>query len=540
MNEKKILGFDIPTISAIVLTGLIFFGWQTYMAKKYPQMNKKTEVVATENAPVAQEKSEAANSAANPQGQASTQHLEKDQNQKEQVLSYDSTEASMNISSSGMGLKDIVLHNHKDRKKQPMKIGLNDKPTYALSQISDPAPLFFNINKIDENIFEGVAFAGQTKITRRLEFDVKTGAINNSVLVENIDPQFKGLSLDISETTLENATGGNFLMPALEHQEFILNQENKVERVNNSAANEAINKEYKQVSLLALGSQYFTSAVVDKSQVIPGAIIVGGKDAKILSAQLQYKPILGQNSMSLSWIQYSGAKDFEHLEKIEPLFAKIVNFGILEAISKFLLLNLKWWHSLVGNWGVAIILLTLLVRIIVLPFNISTFRSTKKMQVLQPKIQALREKFKNDPQGMNQAQMQLWKENKVNPLGGCLPMLLQLPIFFALNDVFRQSIELYQAPFFGWISDLSLKDPFFVLPILMGASMFFQQKITPTTMDPAQAKVMKYMPILFSFMMVGLPSGLTLYIFINTLSGIALQQAFMGDRNIISAKAVKA
>jgi YidC/Oxa1 family membrane protein insertase len=125
-------------------------------------------------------------------------------------------------------------------------------------------------------------------------------------------------------------------------------------------------------------------------------------------------------------------------------------------------------------------------------------------------------------------------------LGGCLPMLLQLPIFFALNDVFRQSIELYQAPFFGWISDLSLKDPFFVLPILMGASMFFQQKITPTTMDPAQAKVMKYMPILFSFMMVGLPSGLTLYIFINTLSGIALQQAFMGDRNIISAKAVKA
>lgn len=540
MNDKKILGFDIPTISAIVLTGLVFFGWQTYMAKKYPQMNKKTEVAATENVPLAQEKSDAANNSVKPQPQAQIANLESDQKQQEQIQNYDSADTSLKISSYGMGLKDIVLHNQKDRKQQQMKIGLNEKPTYALSQISSSTPLFFNISKIDDNTFEGVALAGQTKITRRLEIDVKSGAIKNSVLVENIDPQFKGLSLDISEQTLEHASGGNFLMPALEHQEFILNHENKDERINNSASKEAINKEFKQVSLLALGSQYFTSAVVDKSQIIPDAVIIGGKDAKILTAQLQYKPILGQNSMSLSWTQYSGAKDFSHLEAIDPLFAKVVDFGMLAAISKFLLLNLKWWHALVGNWGVAIILLTLLVRIVVLPFNIATFRSTKKMQELQPKIQVMREKFKNDPQGMNQAQMQLWKENKVNPLGGCLPMLLQLPIFFALNNVFRQSIELYQAPFFGWISDLSLKDPYFVLPILMGVSMFFQQKITPTTMDPAQAKVMKYMPILFSFMMVGLPSGLTLYIFINTLTGIGLQQAFMGDRNIISAKAVKA
>lgn len=539
MNEKKILGFDLPTIAAIVLTGLVFFGWQTYMAKKYPQMNRKAEVVANKEAtPVEQEKTVATEQSLKQETKGVTTAV--DSNQPEQIFNYESADTALKITSYGMGFKDVVLHKQKDRNHQEMKLGLSEMPVYALSQISATSPLMFNITKIDDNTYEGTALAGQTKITRRLEFDVKTGAIKNSVLVENIDPQFKGLSLDISEAALEHASSGNFLMPALEHQEFILNHENKDERVNNSAAKETINKEYKQVSLLALGSQYFTSAVVDKSQVIPEALVIGGKDVKTLSAKLQYKPILGQNSMTLSWVQYSGAKDYARLESIDPLFAKVVDFGMLAAISKFLLLNLKWWHSLVGNWGIAIILLTLLVRIVVLPFNVATFRSTKKMQELQPKVQALRERYKNDPQGMNQAQMQLWKENKVNPLGGCLPMLLQLPIFFALNNVFRQSIELYQAPFFGWITDLSLKDPFFVLPILMGVSMFFQQKITPTTMDPAQAKVMKYMPILFSFMMVGLPSGLTLYIFINTLSGIVLQQAFMGDRNIISAKAVKA
>jgi YidC/Oxa1 family membrane protein insertase len=163
------------------------------------------------------------------------------------------------------------------------------------------------------------------------------------------------------------------------------------------------------------------------------------------------------------------------------------------------------------------------------------------MQKLQPLISSLRERYKDDPQAMNRETMALWKEHKVNPLGGCLPMLLQLPIFFALYRVLGQSIELYQAPFFGWIHDLSLKDPLYVLPVLMGISMFIQQKTTPTTMDPNQAKFMQFLPLIFVFMMVNLPAGLTLYIFINTLSGIILQQIFMHDRKAAAtAKEVKA
>ena len=132
---------------------------------------------------------------------------------------------------------------------------------------------------------------------------------------------------------------------------------------------------------------------------------------------------------------------------------------------------------------------------------------------------------------MNKEMMLLMKDQKVNPLGGCLPMLLQMPVFFALYQVLGQSIELYQAPFFGWIQDLSLKDPFFVLPVLMGISMFIQQKITPSTMDPAQAKIMQFIPLVFSIMMVSLPSGLTLYIFVSTLFGVTQQQIFMKDRS---------
>ena len=154
----------------------------------------------------------------------------------------------------------------------------------------------------------------------------------------------------------------------------------------------------------------------------------------------------------------------------------------------------------------------------------------KAMQKIQPEMKAIREKYKSDPTRMNQEVMGLMKRSKANPLGGCLPMLLQLPVFLALFSSLSMSIELYKAPFIFWIHDLSVKDPWFVLPVLMGVVMFVQQKITPTTMDPAQAKIMQYMPIVFAAMMVGLPSGLTLYIFISTAFGIVQQYIFMRDK----------
>jgi YidC/Oxa1 family membrane protein insertase len=162
----------------------------------------------------------------------------------------------------------------------------------------------------------------------------------------------------------------------------------------------------------------------------------------------------------------------------------------------------------------------------------------KAMQNLQPQITALKEKYKDDMQRFGQEQMALFKTHKVNPAGGCLPMLVQLPVFIALYAVLGNSIELYHAPFIGWIHDLSSKDPYYVLPVLMGISMFVQQKLTPNPgMDPTQQKILLIMPVVFSFIMISLPSGLTLYIFLSTLLGI-LQQTLMGRDHTKSVSSV--
>jgi YidC/Oxa1 family membrane protein insertase len=173
----------------------------------------------------------------------------------------------------------------------------------------------------------------------------------------------------------------------------------------------------------------------------------------------------------------------------------------------------------------------------VLPFNVYSYKSMKAMQVIQPKIQALRERYKDDQQKQQQEMMALMRENKVNPLGGCLPVLLQFPIFIALYQVLGNSIELYQAPFGLWIHDLSLKDPFYILPVLMGVTMFIQQKITPNTMDPAQARIMLMMPLIFTFFMVTLPSGLTLYMWIGAVFSVLQQLWFMREKKPVQTAA---
>jgi YidC/Oxa1 family membrane protein insertase len=190
---------------------------------------------------------------------------------------------------------------------------------------------------------------------------------------------------------------------------------------------------------------------------------------------------------------------------------------------------MKAFYTVVGNWGLAIICLTLLVRLCVLPFAMMSAKSMKAMQKIQPLLQTLREKYKDDPMALNRETMALMKEHKANPIGGCLPMLLQIPVFFALYRVIGSSIELYHSPFYGWIHDLSSADKFYVLPILMGGTMFLQQKMTPTTMDPAQAKIMAFLPLIFILFMLQLPSGLTLYMTVSAIFGIVQQFFFLRD-----------
>ena len=346
--------------------------------------------------------------------------------------------------------------------------------------------------------------------------------LKNKISVTNIDNNYQGIQISIPD--IKKEVHSSFLMPNFDKQEFFVKHEDKATHVHVASDKEQEQK-IDLVSVAASSHQYFTTAIFDKSSIIPDASLHDKKDHMLL--ELQYKKSALAPNMTYEFMAYAGPKSLSQLEQIDKAMTDIIDYGFFSAIAKVLLGFLQTIHQFVGNWGLAIIVLTLFVRLLVMPFNMASYRSMKKMQEIQPLLTAVREKYKDDPTTMQKETMAVMREKKVNPVGGCLPMLLQMPVFFALYQALGQSIELYKAPFFGWIGDLSLRDPFFVLPVLMGASMWLQQKMTPSTMDPAQARIMQFMPIIFSLMMFTLPSGLTLYMSVTTIFSIIQQYIFM-------------
>jgi YidC/Oxa1 family membrane protein insertase len=220
---------------------------------------------------------------------------------------------------------------------------------------------------------------------------------------------------------------------------------------------------------------------------------------------------------------YAGPKDQARLEALAPNLNLTVDYGFLWWLAVPLFSLMKWLHSWLGNWGVAIIVLTLLVKLVLYPLSAASYRSMANMRRVAPQIKRLQERYGDDRQKLSQEMMALYQKEKMNPLGGCLPMLIQMPVFLALYWVLFESVELRQAPFFAWIKDLSVMDPYFVLPILMGISMFVQMRLNPPPPDPVQAKVMQFMPIIFTVLFLFFPAGLVLYWLVNNVLSIAQQ-----------------
>jgi len=220
---------------------------------------------------------------------------------------------------------------------------------------------------------------------------------------------------------------------------------------------------------------------------------------------------------------YIGPKDQYRLEEISEGLNLTVDYGFLWWLAQPLFHLLTFIHGIVGNWGLSIIVLTIIVKTLLYPLSAASFRSMAKMRKLQPEMARLKERYGDDKQQFSQAMMELYKKEGANPLGGCLPILLQMPVFLALYWTLMESVELRHAPFILWIDDLSAMDPYFVLPILMGISMFVTQMLQPEPPDPIQAKVFKFMPIMFTFFFLWFPSGLVLYWFINNLLSIMQQ-----------------
>ncbi len=227
-------------------------------------------------------------------------------------------------------------------------------------------------------------------------------------------------------------------------------------------------------------------------------------------------------SFSLNYIFTD--KNYDKLANLGTKLELSVDYGVFGILAVPILKTLQFIHKYIPNYGVAIIILTLILRLLLYPLQVKSFKSMKKMQLVQPEVKLIKEKYKEDPKRQQQETMALFKRAGANPLGGCLPLLLQMPFFFAIFQVLRNSIELVNAPFLGWISDLSAKDPYYILPVLMCLAMLIQQKVTPSpSADPAQKKMMMIMPLVFGFIMKDLPSGLCLYIFISTLFGFGQQ-----------------
>jgi YidC/Oxa1 family membrane protein insertase len=270
-------------------------------------------------------------------------------------------------------------------------------------------------------------------------------------------------------------------------------------------------------------TKYFLSAILPRENAAERLRIERVNQLVELSFDSPQMTLAPGASQALAYLVYFGPRETSVLAAADARLTEAVDFGFFSPISRPLLTVLNYFYGYVGNYGLAIIILTVIIKILFWPLTHKSYASMKAMQQLQPEMQKIREKFKNDKEKLNRELMELYKNRRVNPLGGCLPMLVQIPVFFALYKVLMESIEMRHAEFFWWITDLSAKDPYYVTPLIMGATMFIQQKLTPTTMDPMQAKVFMLMPIVFTFLFLNFPSGLVLYWLVNNLLTIVQQ-----------------
>jgi len=268
-------------------------------------------------------------------------------------------------------------------------------------------------------------------------------------------------------------------------------------------------------SILSMNDRYYTTAFYNFDNRMN---IFISKDSEDRSLAF----IKGTNSITMNG--YIGPKEYDTLHTVDERLTDIIEYGFFTFLAKPVFLFLKYLHSLIGNWGWSIVAVTIIIRFVLYPLTYKGMVSMNRLKELQPKIKELQKQYKGEPQKMNAKMMELYKKHNANPMGGCLPMLLQIPVFFAIYRVLLNSIELKHAEWIGWYTDLSVMDPYYVLPILMGASMYWQQRITPTNFtDPLQEKIMRFLPLIFTFFFITFPAGLTLYWFVNNLFSVSQQ-----------------
>lgn len=519
MNQKQESPFGNPRfLMALALTFFGLWGWQYYLSKKYPQ--KPTEqVVATTTtsgtATVAPSEAQMSPAASGTVANAATTAPVVEE---EKTFPYEDDIVKFEVSSKGLGLKNFTLKKYTDRKGAHIQFASIEAQAELLA---NNAVVNFAVEKTGEAQFIGTATVDGKKITRKLTYNKDTMSFDSE---SEFDAGFDSMTFRLFQKH-HQPESTSFLTPSFEKQDFVWVEagSTKSESIAGLKENEGFLKTAPAATMASIGTQYFTAASLNRADIVPS--VSNKVENNMASVNISYN-LKDAKISKINQAIYLGPKESNTLAKVDKQLIETLNYGMFGFISALLMKLMVFMHGIFGNWGLAIIALTLVVRAVLLPFNVMSFRSAQAMQKVKPKLDAIRERFKDDPMRMNKETMAVMKENNANPLSGCLPMLIQIPIFFALWSAIGSSIEIYQQPFFGWITDLSYHDPFFVFPILMGITMYLQQKMTPTTMDPTQAKILNFMPILFTLFMLTLPSGLTLYNFVSALFGV-IQQYFL-------------
>lgn len=402
-------------------------------------------------------------------------------------------------------IKSLKLKEYKeDGNNEPMELASKGglfRNSFQFNQDKDLNELEFNYT-VEEN--------GNKVIVKF------TGTLNNQTIEKNYTIDKDGYTMNLELTGKRGIIIGPRIAPKDRESNYsfsgpIVKFENKVEELKLKKEKE---REIQNFKWIAWESLYFTVTAIPKNPMIAKVIKYDDKNYDIILApKEEFKATL-----------YVGPKDYYILKNLG--IEDNIRYGVFAPISKLLLKIMHFFHGIIPNWGVSIILLTIFVKIILHPLTIKGYKSMNKMKEIQPEIQRIKEMYKDDPAKLNQAIMELYRKHKINPFSGCLPLFLQIPVFFALYKTIAISIELRHAPFMLWLTDLSAKDPYYITPVIMGITMFIQQLITSSQSADSMQKMMTYgMPVLLTIIFMNLPSGLVLYFLVNNIISIFEQLA---------------
>jgi YidC/Oxa1 family membrane protein insertase len=524
---------DKKTLIAVALSIAIVFGYQFLMAKFYPQkpVNQKPAVTAKE----ADKKEPQAFVNKEPQPPVVPQPVIPSVAKPAQVVDGEEIKIetelySAVLSSVGGTVKKWELKKFKDKDGIPVILQGGKSVVPALSIGFDDKFAFADVNykvlgrdlKLDNNKKTG---------TIEFQYTAPTYSIKRTYTFYYDSYKFdlKDEVAGLQEYWI--AVGSNFGINNTNEDQHVgpvvLKESDRIEL---SAKKLKETLSYRGgLKWIAQEDKYFFAALVPLNPVEEAKAWAvadpSSVDANQYTGIIAFKSKPGVNS----FLVYAGPKDDEILKPLNVELEYIIDFGFFAIVAKPLFWLLKLCYKLLGNYGWAIVLMAILTRLPFIPLLNKSQESMKKMQEIQPKVNEIKEKYKKDPKKMQQEMMEVYKKHKINPVSGCLPILIQLPIFIALYKVLSVAIELRGAPFIFWIADLSIKDPYYVLPVVMGASWFLQQKMMPTPGDPRQAKIMMIMPVIFTFMFLSLASGLVLYWLIGNVLSI-IQQYFLNKK----------